>query len=58
MKNPVLVGVDTDPCENIYHKKSSALDTDIVNLHKNYLEIYLNFAIFVITKFHFNRSVC
>lgn len=58
MKNSVFVGVDTDPCANIYQKKFSALDTNIVNLHKKYLEIYLNFAIFVITRFNFNRSVC
>lgn len=57
MKNSILVGVDSDPCANIYQKKFSALDTNIVNLHKNYLEIYLNFAIFVIIRFCFNRIV-
>lgn len=50
MKNSILVGVDSDPCANIYQKKFSALDTNIVNLHKNYLEIYLNFAIFCYNK--------
>lgn len=43
----------------IFARKNSVLwlDTDIVNLHKNYLEMYLNFAIFVIVMFHFNGSV-